>query len=80
MMQVDVLGFDASTSEVNVIMSVVNDRSSHTLQSVISEIIKNQNGESNSASVVVKTVCERYLSATAVCIFLFHPSVLPVAT
>ena len=68
-MQVAVSGFDVSTSEVNVITSVVNDRSPHTLQSVISEIIKCQNDESNSASVVVKTVCERYLSATAVCIF-----------
>ena len=64
------LGFHSHNREVNIIHSVVNDRSPHTLESVICDIIKSENDERNSASVVVKTVCERYLSSTAVCAFI----------
>ena len=60
------LGFDAGSSDVKVIHSVVNDRSALTLQSVIAEIMECRDDDSGRASVVIKTVCERYLTATAV--------------
>ena len=61
-------GFSSSTTEVKVIQSVVNDRSALTLQKVITEIMSNpiDDIDTNMASVTVKTVCERYLVATAV--------------
>jgi len=62
------LGFSSSIYEVKVIQSVVNDRSSLTLQKVIFEIMSKLDDDVDAANVTVKTVCERYLDATAVSI------------
>ena len=65
------VGFGASTSEVRVVQSVVSDRSHLTLRKVIDEIMSKQSDERNMASIAVKTICERYLVATAVSAAVF---------
>ncbi|XP_076810012.1 E3 ubiquitin-protein ligase rnf213-alpha-like isoform X1 [Clavelina lepadiformis] len=71
------IGFDASSSEINVIESVINDRSNLTLQNVIEKILGGPNSGKNIISVALKTVCERYMEATSVtslsdCISIEH--------
>ena len=53
-------------NDVNAILSVVNDRSLHTLQSIISALLNKAIDESIDESTIVKTVCERYISKTSV--------------
>jgi len=60
------IGFRESTDKINVIQSVVNDRSLLTLKTVIAEIRNKQIDSTDLISVTVKTVCERYLVETAV--------------
>ena len=60
------LAGDVSMNDVNAILSVVNDRSLHSLQSIISALLNKAIDESIDESTVVKTVCERYILKTSV--------------
>ncbi|XP_076810018.1 E3 ubiquitin-protein ligase rnf213-alpha-like isoform X2 [Clavelina lepadiformis] len=71
------IGFDSNSSQINVIESVVNDRSSLTLQNVIEKILSGPESGKNCLSVALKTICERYVEATSVtslsdCISIEH--------
>ena len=59
------VGFDSNSSQINVIESVVNDRSSLTLQDVIEKILSGPESGKNCLSVALKTICERYVEATS---------------
>uniref|UniRef100_H2XPN8 Uncharacterized protein n=2 Tax=Ciona intestinalis TaxID=7719 RepID=H2XPN8_CIOIN len=61
-------GFETNGNRINVVQSVVNDRSTLSLEEVIQRIQEDLDQTENEDNVgtTVKTVCERYLSGTAV--------------